>query len=88
MALPDGLGSVGNARNLRSRWRPHAPDPAVPADASAAAASRFAVHPDGFHARTAARPSGSYLGRAVSAFRAAMPDSEAITARLRPGSAR
>jgi NTE family protein len=60
-----------------------------PAGAPAAAAMRMsALRPDGFHARTAARPSGSYLRRAVSAFRAAMPDSEAVTARLRPGSAR
>jgi NTE family protein len=58
------------------------------AGASAAAAmSKAALHPDGFHARTAARPSGSYLRRAVSGFRTAMPDSEAVTARLRPGSA-
>src|ERR1700728_3438470 len=30
MALPGSLRLVGNARNLRSRWRPAAPDPDLP----------------------------------------------------------
>jgi hypothetical protein len=54
----------------------------------ASAMSTSALRPHGVHGRTAARPSGSYLRRAVSAFLAEMPGSEVVTAWLRPGSAR
>jgi NTE family protein len=55
------------------------------AGASAASAmSMTALRPHGVNARTDARPLGSYLRRAVSAFRAEIHGSEVITARLRP----